>query len=249
MKEGMLFLGTSGSMQSVVSKKRASGGLIIFINDVQLHVDPGPGALVYASHHNINFSNHQGVILTDSSIIHSGDANNILAAMGESGKHGKLYLTSENSLVAPESKQYVNETIQVEKYKQYSFYDAMLEFLESGFKIIDDKFSIHYVGNCNYSSKLAEDHQNASILIVNAFNKKDVVTKGKLNVDDIIKLIIATKPQLCVLTNFGDIPDSLSLAREIQRESKVQTIAAKDGLFVDPLHYNLSIRQKTLQHF
>ena len=43
--------------------------------------------------------------------------------------------------------------------------------------------------------------------------------------------------------------DPLYEIREIQKQTKVQTLAAKDGMFINPISYSASEGQKTLQGF
>ena len=38
-------------------------------------------------------------------------------------------------------------------------------------------------------------------------------------------------------------------AREIQKQTEVQTIAAKDGLMINPLSMSISLRQKSLNQY
>ncbi|MDP7476371.1 MAG: hypothetical protein QF655_01925, partial [Candidatus Woesearchaeota archaeon] len=50
----IIFLGTGGDSYVVGKQLRASGGIILQINDDQYHIDPGPGALVMAKETGIN---------------------------------------------------------------------------------------------------------------------------------------------------------------------------------------------------
>ena len=70
MKDRILFLGTGGD-EFVVSKQiRASGGIILNTEGYQFHIDPGPGALVQAKKHDVNFRETTAVIVTHSHINH-----------------------------------------------------------------------------------------------------------------------------------------------------------------------------------
>ena len=74
----------------------------------------------------------------------------------------------------------------------------------------------------------------------------------QLCTDDAAKLIDDVKPKLVVITHFGIKmleADVLSQARFIQKETKVQTLVAKDGMVVNPISYAVNLRQKTLNLF
>ena len=66
---------------------------------------------------------------------------------------------------------------------------------------------------------------------------------------DAIKLIQIAKPQLAIISHLGIKmleSDLLTLIRNIQRETKVQTIVAKEGMVIDPKSYSATQRQKRL---
>ena len=73
-----------------------------------------------------------------------------------------------------------------------------------------------------------------------------------MTADDVVKIILDVKPQLVVLTHFGKSLLSsppMYLAREVYRRTKVQTVAAKDGLVLDPLSYSPALKQKSLSFY
>ena len=67
--------------------------------------------------------------------------------------------------------------------------------------------------------------------------------------DDAIKILKQTQPSLAIITHFGNKmiqADILCETRKIQQESKVQVIAAKDGMKVNPESYSSKLKTKTL---
>ena len=66
------------------------------------------------------------------------------------------------------------------------------------------------------------------------------------------EIIKAVRPQLVILTGFGIKmmqSDPLYEAREIQKSTGVQIIAAKDGMSINPISFAATVRQKNLKSF
>ena len=76
--------------------------------------------------------------------------------------------------------------------------------------------------------------------------------KEGLTSDDAVKIIEKIKPVLCVITHFGPKmikENPVYQAREIQKQTKVQVIAAEDGFEVTPDSYAAISKQKRLSSF
>ena len=77
-------------------------------------------------------------------------------------------------------------------------------------------------------------------MILNVPYPRGRESEKSLNTDDAIKIISHVRPRLAIITHFGlemIKADPLQEARDIQRITGVQTIAAKDGLAIAPQGY------------
>ena len=63
MQSRILFLGTAGHYALYAKQARASGGILLQPGNHQLHLDPGPGALMQLSRYNINVREHTAVLV------------------------------------------------------------------------------------------------------------------------------------------------------------------------------------------
>ena len=84
-----------------------------------------------------------------------------------------------------------------------------------------------------------------------AFGKtlEEAFTNSALAMSNVMHPPEKIKPKLAIITGFGIKmiqADPLYEAREIQHASKVQVIAARDGLSINPISYSATLRQKTL---
>ncbi|MDP6600597.1 MAG: MBL fold metallo-hydrolase, partial [Candidatus Woesearchaeota archaeon] len=81
----IIFLGTGGDSYVVGKQLRASGGIILQINDDQYHIDPGPGALVMAKETGVNLRANTALFVTHNHLNHCNDINAVIDAMTYGG--------------------------------------------------------------------------------------------------------------------------------------------------------------------
>src|SRR5580704_13046236 len=86
-RTSVLFLGTGGARFVVARQIRASGGMWMRFGETQIHVDPGPGALVRALSHvpPCNPRELDGIVLSHKHLDHAGDVNAVIEAMTVGG--------------------------------------------------------------------------------------------------------------------------------------------------------------------
>ncbi|PIN80511.1 hypothetical protein COV11_03830, partial [Candidatus Woesearchaeota archaeon CG10_big_fil_rev_8_21_14_0_10_30_7] len=100
-----------------------------------------------------------------------------------------------------------------------------------------------------YNNEIADQYLRSNILILNLANSFGHTGEG-LNSGDIIQILKKIKPDLAIITHYGKtILQSTPLyeAREIQRQSGVSVLAAKEGMKIDPTAYLGESKQKVLQ--
>ena len=271
MKAKIIFLGTGGDSIVVGKQLRASGGIILQIDDNQFHIDPGPGALVRARQEDINMRENTAVLVSHAHINHCNDVNAVISAMTHSGLDKIGVLVGNKSVINGEGeiKPYVTDFYKncVDKYialdhgANIGINDIDIKTLYTrhgrdidtiGFKFFTPEFTLSYTSDTEYCSALVDAHKNTDVLIINVVNPSGIKQDGVMNTDDAIKLISKVKPNLAIITHFGIkmlSVNPMTEAREITRQTKVQTISAKDSLVVNPLSYAAKGRQKTLTGF
>ncbi len=87
MSISIRFLGTGGARFVVAKQIRASGGMWIRFGDTQVHVDPGPGALVRAlgTVPPQRPAELDAIVLSHKHLDHAGDVNAMIEAMAQGG--------------------------------------------------------------------------------------------------------------------------------------------------------------------
>jgi ribonuclease BN (tRNA processing enzyme) len=268
MQARLLFLGTGGDSFIVGKQIRASGGIMINIDSNQFHVDPGPGALVMAKMMGLNLRETTALFVTGNDLIRANDVNAVIGAMTHEGSDKKGVLVCPSALINGSSiemgafinKFYhscVERTISVDNTSKIGINDIDIEIISldtpqnisCGYKFITPNFSLAYIPDTGFNSSIGEAVENTDILVLSVQDPRSAKRKEHLNSEDAEKIIKKANPQLAVITGFGtkmSQSDPLYEAREIQRATGIQVIAAKDGMTINPMSFTTSVRQKNL---
>ena len=253
MAARLIFLGT-GSGSAVISKQlRGSGGIILQIEDFQFHIDPGPGALAKAKEYGIALQHNTAVLVSHHHVNHCNDLNIVIDAMSHGGlePHG-IILGSKSVLqgtdgIPPYLTQYhqrlVEKIIPLEKKHKVGLELIEINALPAehtdptalGFKFFCPKFTISYSGDTALTPQLLEDLAGSDILILNVPYPGNKAAGLNLDTLSAIKIVTHVRPKVTILTHFGIEmikADPLNEAREVQRITGVQTVAAQDGLSI-----------------
>ncbi|MBI2573162.1 MBL fold metallo-hydrolase [Candidatus Woesearchaeota archaeon] len=249
------FLGTAGTNAAVTKQARGSGGIVIQYEELQFHLDPGPGSITKCKEYGINPHNTTAILVSDNNIIHCNDINIIIDAMTHGGieRHG-LIMGSKTVLQGTETgypfitkfyQNLVDKVIPFEKNHRIGIDAVEISAVplqnpdpnSTGFKFHFPNFTIGYVGDTAFTSELSESLQGCDLLIINCPFPADKAQGPSLDRDRATKLVAQVRPKLVVLTHFSiDMlkADPLQEARLIQSATGVQTIAATDGLKIAP---------------
>jgi len=257
----IFFLGTGGTAGVTARQLRGTGGFVLFIDDLQLIIDPGPGALVALHQHGINPRATTAVLCSHAHLNHTHDLNALATAisLNKMDTQGILIPTESvlaEGLISEHHQECFEKIILAQPYKEIGLENIEImpipafhdDPLSVGFRITTPSFVIAYSGDTKFKKELAHHYEGADILIVNVvdpYNKKG----DQLSTHDVERLIRVAKPKLVILTHFGaDMlkANPLYEARELRKRTGITIIAAEDGMSIDPISYNATLTQNTL---
>ena len=238
------------------------------VGENQFHIDPGPNALMQAALAGVNVRAHTGIFVSQSGLYHAHDVNAVVDAMTYSGLDKRGVIVGPQHVVEPNGVQghvllpgyrdLLEKVVILEPGQRVGINAVEIVGLTTehsqptlGFKFFTPSFSLVYSGDTRFTPAVAEGMKNANILILNVPHLKKEDAKDNLCINDAKELISLVKPQLAVLTHFGlDMvkADPLYQIREINKSTGIQTIAAKDGMVINPLSYSVDKGQRTLDH-
>ena len=266
----IIFLGTGGDSYVVGKQIRASGGIILQVDDDQYHIDPGPGALVRAKEEGINLRANTALFVTHNHLRHANDINAVIDAMTYGGFDKKGVLVANDTVIngsmhyEPFLHKYYKDCLErfivLEADRKVGINDVEVKAIKAkhsepnaiGFKFITPEYTLTYSGDTIYSVETISEYENSNVLILNVPCLKKDESRNNLCKEDAIKIINKVKPKLTIITHFGINflkADPLYEVREIQKQTNTQVIAAKDGMVVNPISYDVQQGQKTLYKY
>ena len=259
----IIFLGTGADSYIVGKQTLHSGGIIIKLNNLQMHIDPGINALADLKSNKLNPRATNVILASHNHLLHINDLNAIIYAMTLNGldRHGVLIapesVINNSSALSPFFREQLERIIIANPDKKVAIEDVDIDILPAkhtvecvGFKISSKISTISYITDTSYFAELSKKVFDSDILILNLGDVAD--NPHNLNIDGAIKLINSSKPNLAIINHFNYNlmkKNPLQIARDIQRETKIQTISARDGLIVNAKEYSAKTRQRKLNNF
>ncbi len=245
----IIFLGTGGGRINLINQTRATGGFIIF-GSKNIHVDPGPGALVHMRKLGLDPLKTNMIIVTHSHIDHISDAGALIEGMSRYGLDRKgILIGGDDSLEGATDGQSISKyhLTRVEKIvnakpgEEFDFEEGKFIFTKAihdsfpafGFILEMDGKKIGYTGDTEYYEGMTDVFDGCDLLILNVMKPIPDRYHGHLTAEDASKLIGRVQPKLVLITHLGmkmiRYPAEKKAA-EIEEETGVKTIAAIDGM-------------------
>ncbi len=248
----LIFLGTGGGRFATITQRRRTAGIRILYEKANIHLDPGPGALIYSLKAGLNPQKINGLLISHCHPDHYNDAEVLIEAMttGMTKKRG--------TLAAAHSVLYGNDNCEpsISKYHQQmpqQLIDAKpgTEFIIQnlhvtatqakhtdpdavGFKIETPTLGhIAYSSDSEYFPGIGKQYSGMRILILCVLRPSGSPWKGHMTTDDAIKIVEEARPEMAILTHFGMqmiIKNPDKEGQLIQQQTGVPAIAAKDEM-------------------
>jgi phosphoribosyl 1,2-cyclic phosphodiesterase len=253
---------------ATITQKRMTGGFRIDdMEGMNLHIDPGPGALVRSYQFGLKPLNLNVLLVSHSHTDHYTDAEVLIEAMTRGMTRKKGILVGSRSVVegyqkwGPCISQYHLSKPQVtvlEPGKHQKIGKIKITATKTfhgdpmaiGFKFQLEDFTLSYTSDTGYFEDLHKEHQGADVLIASVIRPNAERLRGHMCSDDFEKLVKEVSPKLAIMTHLGmkiimNKPEQE--AQKITRNSGIKTIAARDGMKIDLNRFRS--KQHTLDEF
>ncbi len=270
----LVFLGTGGGRFATITQKRRTGGIRILYERLNVHLDPGPGALVYLLEAGLNPQKINGLLISHCHPDHYNDAEVFIEAMtrGMTRKRGVLAAahsvlfrgsTCEPS-VSAYHQQMPEKLVDVKPGTRFNLDNVRVTGAQArhtdpdavGFRFETPSFGdLAYTSDSEYFEGIGKPYNGVRLLLLCVMRPAGSPWKGHMTTDDAVKIIEETKPEMAVLTHFGMqmiFRGPASEAKIIQRKTEVPTVAASDGMQVllgEEITVHTARKQRGLNEF
>ncbi|MGQ9530676.1 MAG: MBL fold metallo-hydrolase [Candidatus Bathycorpusculaceae bacterium] len=251
----IVFLGTGGGRFATITQKRRTAGIRIISEGLNLHLDPGPGALVHSINEGLDPQKINAVFVSHCHPDHYTDAEVLIEAMtrGMTKKRGVLAaaksVLSGNNLCEPSISKYHQQMPQqkIEAVPKLKFPvgNVDVSVTESrhtdpdtvGFRFETEEFGdFAYTSDTEYFDGIGRYYEGIRLLMLCIMRPAGKPWKGHMTTNDAIKIIEEARPEQAVLTHFGMqmiFQGPANEAKTIEEKTGVPTVAAIDGMRVN----------------
>ena len=246
------FLGTGGGRHTMCTQRRRTAGIRLEQGKTQVHIDPGPGALVHSIYAGLTPLHLDGVIVTHCHPDHYTDAEVLIEAMTGGTTRRQGVLAAARSVLRggedldPSVSRYhqrlvgrVETLVPGSRFKIGDISFEALRAIHGDGDAICLKFEAPEVGTIAYTSDteaypgLGEALRGCRMLVLGTMWPRGSPLIGHLCTDDALKLIEEAKPRCAVTTHYGIKILNADPAKEaawLQEQSGVPVVAAEDGM-------------------
>lgn len=244
----IVFLGTGGGRINLVKQIRATGGFRIESASADIHVDPGPGALVHSVRNRLDPLKLDCVIVTHNHTDHVTDAQVLIEGMtGYTLKKRGIVIASsrvlEDNGISPwhqtkpktVHKAVFGETRMFETDKgKFEIEIIKVEHEDEptfGFKLHMDDIVLGYISDTDFNERLGKEFSGCDCLVVSCIKPEPDRYTGHLSTGDAIRILKEAKPKQAVITHLGLKMLRAGPAKEAKRiedATGVKTVAARD---------------------
>jgi len=251
----LVFLGTGGGRFATITQKRRTGGIRILSEALNVHLDPGPGALIYSLSMGLNPQKIRGVLISHCHPDHYNNAEILVEAMtqGMTKKRGVLAAPPSvligSDVCGPSISKYhqrmPERVIEAKPGVVFNINDVKILVTEArhtdpdtvGFRLETKEVGdIAYTSDTEFFEGIGKLYDGVRLLVLCTMRPSGEPWKGHMTTDDAIKIVEEAKPETAVITHFGMKMIFRGPAHEaklIEQKTGVPTIAALDGMRIN----------------
>lgn len=246
------FLGTGGGRFTMITQRRRTAGIRLIHGETQVHVDPGPGAVVFSNWARLSPQSLDAVVVTHCHPDHYTDAEVLVEAMTHGTKEKRGILAASRSVL------YGNEDCDPSISRYHQSLVGAVESLTPGsafevenleFRAVDARHSdvetvgliwktpsvgaVGYTSDTGYFPELDKIYRGLRVLVLCTMWPKDNPLRFHLCTDDALKILEGARPGCAVLTHFGMKMFTLGPDAEasfLEKSTDIPTVAAEDGM-------------------
>lgn len=250
------FLGTGGGRFATVTQKRRTAGIRIITEDAKtnIHLDPGPGALVYSINVGLDPQKINAILISHSHPDHYTDAEVLIEAMTRGTMQKRGILAAANSVlngnptteasISKYHQKMPQQTITANPGTVFQIGTMQITATKARhtdpdavgyrFKTIDfGEFA--YTSDTEYYPGIGKQYAGVRLLVLCVMRPRGNPWKGHMTTDDAIKIVKEANPETAIITHLGMkmlLAGPAKEAARMTRECGIPVTAAIDGMQV-----------------
>ncbi|MFH1821434.1 MAG: MBL fold metallo-hydrolase [Methanobacteriota archaeon] len=258
----LVFLGSGGGRFQTINQYFKTGGFRIHAG-VNVHVDPGPGALLLTHKYGLDPSDLDGIVVTHCHPDHYTDAEVLIEAIAQHmaaedigrsfGKKRGTFIGSKSVIegvgnYGPAVSRYHQTKLEklavLEPGEKFQLGNIEIESMPTkhsdptsiGIIFRTEKGEIGYTSDTQYFEDIEKYFRGVRVLIANVTRPLSMRIPWHLCSDDFIKILNKVKPELAVMIHMGMLFLKHSPSKEASRiksETGVETIPGQAGLRIN----------------
>jgi len=250
----LVFLGTGGGRFAIMTQKRRTGGIRFLGENLNVHLDPGPGALVYSIEAGLDLQKLRAVMISHCHPDHYNDAEVFIEAMTQGMTKKRGVVVAPRSVLhgngcGPSISRYHQQmperVIEVRPGASFDLGELTIVATEArhtdpeavGFRFeTKDIGDIAYTSDTEYFEGIGELYKGVRLLMLCTMRPSGKPWKGHMTTDDAVKIVEEARPEMAVLTHFGMqmiFRGPANEAKLVEQRTSVPTIPASDGMRIN----------------
>ena len=244
-------LGTGGGRFVMITQRRRTAGIRLVHGSTQVHIDPGPGALVFSNWAGLSPQKLDGLIVTHCHPDHYCDAEVFIEAMSRGTKRKRGTLAAPRSVLSGDgcgpsvSAYHQNLVDRIETLAPGTIFEVGLlkfravEARHSEPDTVGLRFeaaglgAVGYTSDTGYFPQLGDLYRGVRLLLLYTLRPRGHPLHLHLSTDEALEIVDRARPRCVVLTHFGMRmlnagPDDE--AAFLEEETGVPVVAARDGM-------------------
>lgn len=248
----LIFLGTGGGRFATLTQTRRTGGIRILSTNLNVHLDPGPGALIYSLEMKLDPRKVRAILVSHCHPDHYSDAEIFVEAMtrGMTSRRGVLAAPRSvlwgNEVCGPAISKYhqqiPDKVIEVKPGVVFGMNDIEVVAAEAkhtdpdavGYRVkTRDVGDLAYTSDTEYFEGIGKPYEKARVLLLCVMRPSGEPWRGHMTTNDAVKIVEEVDPEVAVATHFGMkmiFRGPSHEAKLIEKKTGVPTWAASDGM-------------------
>ncbi len=251
-----IFLGTGGGRFVMAKQLRRTAGFVVRSGKTLVHVDPGPGALVYLNKTVGDPGKLSAVLVSHAHLDHAHDVAVLVEGMADGGRRKRGILIGSDCaingseeflpVIGKYHRDMLEQVVAAEPGQDFQIGDLRVYTTPTwhnepsgvGFTFSDGSYTVSYLSDTGYTEELGKELRRLkpdAVIFNLIFDGETRVPHT--NMDTVRSVLSEVSPQMVLLQHFGARITMRRmenrLAKRIEQEFGVRTIALRDGDVVD----------------